>query len=118
MNIKAYRKKLGLTQTDLANKLGVTLKTVQNYESNAVTVPRKKIELMADIFKVSIEDLYKEEHSENKKVNLLEIDREEIASFIYNNWDYMMKSNLFNANFKAKAGEWLLMKKKELEGIK
>lgn len=117
MNIKAYRKKLGFTQTELAEKIGVTLKTIQNYENKSVTVPYKKIKQMAEIFKVEISELYKDKIDYPEEVNFLEIDREKIASFIYENWDYMMKSDLFNANFKAKAGEWVLMKKKSLEGI-
>ena len=33
LNIKKYRKEKGLTQTELADKLGKTLRTVQKYKS-------------------------------------------------------------------------------------
>ena len=107
MNIKAYRNKMGMTQTDLAIRLGVTMKTVQNYENNNVTIPKKSIEKIAEIFNVSVRDLYKSD-DEKTAVNLLDIDRNEIASFINNNWDYMMESELFDTTFRAKFGEWLL----------
>lgn len=110
MNIKAYRKKMGMTQTDLAIRLGVTMKTVQNYENNNVTIPKKNIEKIAEIFNVSVRDLYKSDEDKTE-VNLLDIDRNKIASFIHNNWDYMMESELFDATFRAKFGEWLLSQK-------
>lgn len=36
LNIKKYRKEKGLTQTELADKLGKTLRTVQKYESGDI----------------------------------------------------------------------------------
>lgn len=36
MNLKKLRKEKGWTQTDLANRLGVTLRTVQNYEKKEI----------------------------------------------------------------------------------
>lgn len=107
MNIKAYRRKLGITQTELASDLGVSLKTIHNYENSTVRIPREKVKKLAEIFNVTIEDLYKSD-DEKTAVNLLDIDRNEIASFIHNNWDYMMESELFDTTFRAKFGEWLL----------
>ena len=37
-NLKKERKRLGLRQKDLAEKIGVTVKTIQNYEK-ALTLP-------------------------------------------------------------------------------
>jgi len=48
INIKENRKKLGLTQTDLAKELGVTLKTIQNYEKGE-TIPISKLALLHKI---------------------------------------------------------------------
>ena len=48
LEIKNKRKELDLTQADLAKKLGVSLKTVSNYENGEV-IPESKIELLRDI---------------------------------------------------------------------
>ena len=94
--------------------MGVSLKTYQNYENGAVTIPKDKLKAISEVLNVSVHELF----NENKEdINLFDADREKIASFIFNNWDYMMESELFNATFKAKAAEWILFKKKELEGI-
>ena len=57
-NIKAGRKKVGLTQEELANKLGVKKQTVQKYESGIITnIPSDNIEKMAVIFETTPADL-------------------------------------------------------------
>ena len=48
LEIKNKRKELGLTQADLAKKLGVSLKTVSNYENGEV-IPESKVELLRTI---------------------------------------------------------------------
>ena len=42
LEIKEKRKKLGLTQDELAKKLGVSLKTISNYEKGEVIPESKK----------------------------------------------------------------------------
>lgn len=48
LEIKENRKKLGLTQQELADKLGVSLKTVSNYEKGEV-IPDSKKALLRNI---------------------------------------------------------------------
>jgi len=48
LEIKQKRKKLGLTQEELAKKLGVSLKTISNYEKGEV-IPESKKELLHKI---------------------------------------------------------------------
>lgn len=48
LEIKEARKRLGFTQADLAKKLGVSLKTISNYEKGEV-IPTTKIELLHSI---------------------------------------------------------------------
>jgi len=48
LEIKNRRRELGLTQADLAKKLGVSLKTVSNYENGEV-IPESKKELLLNI---------------------------------------------------------------------
>ncbi len=45
--LKAKRENLGLTQTELANNLGVKMNTVYRWESGILSVP-KSIELAMD----------------------------------------------------------------------
>lgn len=48
LQIKEARKRLGLTQAELAKRLGVSLKTISNYESGEV-IPITKLELLHSI---------------------------------------------------------------------
>lgn len=48
--IKKRRKELGLKQEDLAKKLGVSVKTISNYENGEV-IPESKKELLHSILK-------------------------------------------------------------------
>lgn len=52
--IKRTREKCGLSQTELAEKIGVSKQTLYKYENNIVTnIPSNKIELLADKLGVS-----------------------------------------------------------------
>ena len=52
--IKALREQFGMTQDELAEKIGTTKQTVYKYEMGIITnVPSDKIEAMADLFGVS-----------------------------------------------------------------
>lgn len=49
--IKTLREKLGLTQEELAAKLGTTKQTIFKYESGVISnIPSDRIEKMAEIF--------------------------------------------------------------------
>jgi len=45
------------TQTDLANFLGIKLRTYQDYEAGKVDIPSSKLIALADYFQVSIDYL-------------------------------------------------------------
>ena len=64
LKIKELRNKQNESQTALANKIGVSLRTVQNYESGDVDVPFKKLELIAKYYDVSVSYLFSEETSD------------------------------------------------------
>ena len=51
--IRELRKKLNLTQTEFAEKVGVTMHTVQNWENGRATPPISMYELIAAAFGVS-----------------------------------------------------------------
>ena len=51
--IRLERKILGITQTELAKKIGSTKQTVYKYETGIITnIPPRKIELLADVLNV------------------------------------------------------------------
>lgn len=52
--IKELRRKYGMTQEDLAYKIGTTKQTIFKYENNVITnIPAKKVDAIAAIFNVS-----------------------------------------------------------------
>ncbi len=60
-NIQKFRKKQGLTQTELAEKLGVTFQAVSKWE-NAQSMPDiTLLPLLADIFDCHIDELFSRE---------------------------------------------------------
>ena len=49
--IREYRKKMGMSQEELAAKVDVTKQAIYKYESNIVTnIPLDKIEIMSSVF--------------------------------------------------------------------
>lgn len=60
INIKSIRAKLGLTQKQFAEKLGVTTNTVQNWEYGG-TIPKAKHQILCSLIEQS-EATIKEQH--------------------------------------------------------
>ena len=56
--IKEYRKKLGLTQEELANEVDVTRQTVISLENGKYIASLQLAFKLARFFKVSIEELF------------------------------------------------------------
>ena len=57
-NILRYRKKSGLSQDELAQKLGVTFQAVSKWENAKAAPDITFLPMMADIFECSIDDLF------------------------------------------------------------
>ena len=59
-HVKMYRKKQGLTQTDLANLAGLNIRQIQkieNGESKTKNITLKTMQAIAQAFNVKIDDL-------------------------------------------------------------
>lgn len=56
--IKEYRKKKKMNQTDLGKKLGVSQNTISGYENGEWEVSYDNLFKIADIFEISIDDLF------------------------------------------------------------
>lgn len=52
--LKKLREKQGLTQTELARKLGKSLRTVQKYESGEIDIPLSMLYSLSEVFDVTI----------------------------------------------------------------
>ena len=55
--IREYRKKLGYTQSDLANKVGMKTGTISKYEKDEIIVPSDTLCKIANILDVSTDYL-------------------------------------------------------------
>ena len=60
-NILKYRKKSGLNQEELANKLGVTFQAVSKWENAKAAPDISFLPIMADIFGCYIDELFSKE---------------------------------------------------------
>ncbi len=67
-NIRKYRKALGLTQAELAEKLGLTQALITNYERGLHNPPTAKLPDMAKALGVGVEKLYGLGGEESKAV--------------------------------------------------
>lgn len=56
-NLKRFRKQKKLTQEELASRIGVIRATYWAYEKGSIMPPYDKLEQIADIFGVSIDEL-------------------------------------------------------------
>lgn len=62
--LRNFRKKHKLTQTELADKVGVTLRTLQNWEKGKSSITLDNAVKIADTLKIQIQDLIEDEISE------------------------------------------------------
>ena len=56
--VKLRRAVVGLTQTELANQLGITFQQVQKYENGANRISASRLYLMAEILNVPLESFF------------------------------------------------------------
>lgn len=64
--IRAHRKALGMTQTELGNKLGVKVNAVSKWECGRVeAIPTSKIKALAELFNVKPSYLIDDGQTEN-----------------------------------------------------
>ncbi|MEM9363225.1 MAG: helix-turn-helix transcriptional regulator [Bacteroidota bacterium] len=64
--IRELRKKKGATQTDLAEAVGVSLRTIQTYEKKNASISNKRLEKIAAYFELSVIELQIRELNEEE----------------------------------------------------
>lgn len=62
--IKQLRSQMGISQTHLAEAIGVSLRTIQTYEQKDASIPTKNLSKIAAYFDLSIPELYLQEENE------------------------------------------------------
>jgi len=77
--IKLYRENKKMTQSDIANILNVSSATISKYESGALEPSIESIKRLAELFKISIDELLNDEEDkfDISKINVLDILREQ-----------------------------------------
>lgn len=118
LKIKELRDKHHETQTQLAEVVGVSLRTIQNYEAGTVDVPSKNLKLIAKHYNVDISYFYSDsvkeprslyaEHTKHYTPEEIDI----IANSLVNHEEEFLENNVFKS--------WLMLKlaQKENELIK
>ena len=78
--LKALRKEKGLTQEQLGEKIGVTNKTVSRWENGNYMPPVECLEMLSDIYQISINEIVAGERVVEEKIK--EIAEENISSVL------------------------------------
>ena len=86
-NLNKYRKQKGLSQEELAFRLGVSRQSVSKWESGQSTPELERIIEIADLFGISLDELIG--HESNDYVT---VDREELRSVVRHLFTYEYKS--------------------------
>lgn len=81
-NLKKKRTELGLTQKELAEKIGITAKTIQNYENNKTIPTPALMEEISIALNISLEEMIDNSELNDKIISA------EILEKIENNMNY------------------------------
>lgn len=88
MRLRELRNKSGLTQNEIANKLGVSGQTILNWENGIYEPKINQLILLADLFGVSIDYLVERKPGINRIDDICKeldkISKEEFIEFIKN----------------------------------
>jgi len=72
-NLSTYRKKRGLSQRELAKRLGVSHRTIAYYESETNSIPLDKLEAIANILNISPGELVIKNQNSNKQFEDIDV---------------------------------------------
>lgn len=75
--IRLYRENKNMTQSEIADILGVKAATISKYEAGTLEPNIESLKKLAELFEVSIDELLKEDKFDISKINILEVLREQ-----------------------------------------
>lgn len=106
--IRQLRFKAGLTQEQLAEKLGIGAQSVSKWETAAAMPDITTLPLLAEVFGVSIDDLFDltNEQRLNRIENRMDIE-EDLPQDVFIEYEEYLKSQLTDAQHKKRATELL-----------
>lgn len=79
-NIRALRKKLGYTQEQIADYLGISTAAVTQYETGARVVPATTVSKLALLFNVDEYQMYQEEPQQQQLLSAFAFRADELQS--------------------------------------
>lgn len=79
-NIRALRKKLGYTQEQIADYLGISTAAVTQYETGARVVPATTVSKLALLFNVDEYEMYQEEPQQQQLLSAFAFRADELQS--------------------------------------
>ena len=75
--IKLYRENKNMTQSEVAEMLGVKSATISKYEAGLLEPNIESLKKLAELYEVSVDELLKEDDFDISKINILEVLREQ-----------------------------------------
>jgi transcriptional regulator with XRE-family HTH domain len=106
--IKQYRFKAGLTQEQLAQKLGLGPQSVSKWETSVAMPDITTLPLLAEVFGISIDDLF--DLTTEQRLNRIEnrMDAEqELPQDVFREYEEFLKGQLFSKPYQKRATELL-----------
>jgi len=79
-NIRALRKKLGYTQEQIADYLGISAAAVTQYETGTRVVPATSVSKLALLFNIDEYELYQEEPQQQQLLSAFAFRADELQS--------------------------------------
>ena len=80
--IAKYRKKAGLTQIELAERIGVNQSTISSWESNKFSPEFETIKKLAEVFEIDANELYFKTLPHFIPLEFSEVDNEQLISVL------------------------------------
>ena len=106
--IRQLRFKAGLTQEQLAEKMGVGPQAVSKWENAAAMLDITSLPLLAEVFGVSIDDLFdlSTEQRLNRIENRMDIENE-LPQDVFLEYEEFLRTQTANETYKKRATELL-----------
>lgn len=86
--LKLYRENKNITQSEIADILGVKASTISKYEAGTLEPNIQSLKKLAELFELSVDELIEEENFDISKINILNVLREQK--------DMKLKGNLYH----------------------